>query len=207
LDDERPRARAAAVDFIHQGRAPREAPMRSRKRGVMSTIERERSKEASVSDPQRQPSPRAGSPRGSRSARLSSREREDPTSLRLAPGLELHPKVYGSVLLSTVVFVVSSWLAFGKDGETDYLLLIVALVFAIFAALPTLIFLTGRRAARGGGDARQRQSLDEFMESRVETGSGQLAGRQAWLQIAVIPLSLALAAILIGLATTFSGSS
>jgi len=166
----------------------------------MSIIEREQSKPRSLFNRPAETPPPA---QPARRSPPSSPEREDPARLRLAPGLELHPKVYGSVLVSVVIFMISAWVAFGRDGETDYLLLIVGLVFAIFAALPTLIFLAGRRAARGGGE-RKAQSLKDFMESRVETGSGQLAGRQAWLQVAVIPLSLALAAILIGLATAFA---
>jgi hypothetical protein len=131
------------------------------------------------------------------------RERQDPAQLRLAPGVELHPKVYASLLISTVVFVIASWLAFCPDGETDYLLLIVGLVFAAFTALPALIFLAGRRAARAGGMRRQ-QTLEQFMETRIETGSGTQTGRQAWLQIAIIPLCLAVAAILIGLASAIA---
>jgi hypothetical protein len=156
--------------------------------------------------------PRLEAPRSSEQARSASRtptreasvktpaQRVDAAGRRFAPGGELHPKVYGSLLVSTVTFVVASWLAFGRDGETDYLLLIVGLVFFGFTILPVLIFLSARRAARAGG-ANTDQSLDQFMDSRVETGSGALTGRQAWLQIAIIPLCLAAAAILIGLAS------
>jgi hypothetical protein len=130
------------------------------------------------------------------------RERQDTARLRLAPGVEMHPRVYATVLISTIVFILSSWFAFGKDGETDYVLLIVALIFGVFTALPILIYLAGRRSARAGG-ADEHETL-EFLDSRVETGSGPLTGRQAWVQIAIIPLCLALAAILIGLASSFS---
>jgi len=79
----------------------------------------------------------------------------------------------------------------------------VGFIFAVFAALPTLIFLAGRSEARADGD-RKPQTIDQFVNDRIETGSGPLSGTQAWLQIAVIPASLALAAILIGVAGAFA---
>jgi hypothetical protein len=130
-------------------------------------------------------------------------EQQDLAHYGVALGGESHPRVYGSLLVSILIFVMASWLAFGRDGETDYLLMIVGFIFAAFAALPTLIFLAGRSEARADGE-RKPMTIDEFVNDRIATGSGLLTGRQAWLQIAVIPLSLALAAISIGLASVFA---
>ena len=130
-------------------------------------------------------------------------EQADPADYRIALGSELHPRVYGSLVVSILIFVMASWLAFGRDGETDYLLLIVGFIFAVFAALPMLIFLAGRPEARADG-GRKPRPVDQFVSDRIETASGPLSGKQAWLQIAVIPASLALAAILIGLASAFA---
>jgi hypothetical protein len=57
-----------------------------------------------------------------------------------------------------------------------------------------LIVLTARKAARAGG-VRKPQTLG----ARIATGSGSLTGRQAWVQIAIIPICLAVAAIFLGL--------
>jgi len=56
-----------------------------------------------------------------------------------------------------------------------------------------LIVLTARKAARAGG-VRKPQTLG----ARIATGSGSLTG-QAWVQIAIIPICLAVAAIFLGL--------
>jgi hypothetical protein len=133
-----------------------------------------------------------------------STEEENLGHLKVAPGSELHPTVYASLLAGIGIFVMASWLAFGLDGETDYLLMIVGFVFAAFAALPMLISSAGRRTTRADS-VRKPVTIDQFVNGRIETGSGLLSGGQAWLQIAIIPLSLALAAILIGLASAFAG--
>lgn len=119
------------------------------------------------------------------------------------PGVEFHPIVYRSLLISVVVFIAASWLAFGHDGETDYILLIVNLVFAAFVGIPALIFMAGRKARRTG-EAKEHASIDRFLAGRVDTGGGALTGRDAWLQVAIIPFSLALAAILIGAASAIA---
>jgi hypothetical protein len=62
-----------------------------------------------------------------------------------------------------------------------------------------LIVLTARKAAPAGG-IRKPQTLG----ARIATGSGSLTGRQAWVQIAIIPICLAVAAIFIGLASALS---
>jgi hypothetical protein len=51
-------------------------------------------------------------------------------------------------------------LAFGRDGEMDYLFLILGFIFAAFAALPTLIFLAG-----AVGSARRVQNTADFPAS------------------------------------------
>ena len=162
----------------------------------MQIKELDRSSARSSPKDERHPAAIGGLPRAGSKTSVS-------TPSRVDLGGELHPRVYGSLLVSIFIFVMASWLAFGRDGETDYLLLIVGFIFAVFAALPTLIFLAGRSEARAAGE-RKPKTIDEFVNDRIETASGPLTGRQAWLQIAVIPLSLALAAILIGLASVFA---
>jgi len=119
------------------------------------------------------------------------------------PGIELPTAVYGTVMLCVVAIVAAAWLAYGHDAETRYLLFIVGMVFAAFAAIPTLIFLNGRKRAPRDG-SRDSPTPERFLAVGLETASGPLSGREAWLQIALVPLSLALAAILIGTVTAFT---
>ena len=46
--------------------------------------------------------------------------------------------------------------------------------------------------------ALDSERLSAFLGSRVETATGSLTGAEAWLQILIIPLTLAFAAIAIG---------
>jgi hypothetical protein len=62
------------------------------------------------------------------------------------------------------------------------------LILAVLIVIPTLLHLVGR-----GGN--KDIPLDDFLDGRVETPSGPLSGRQAWFQIAMIPIALAFAAV------------
>ncbi|MGO8800362.1 MAG: hypothetical protein ACLQJL_14905 [Roseiarcus sp.] len=110
------------------------------------------------------------------------------------PGGELHPAVYRSLLVAPIVIALASWLAFGRGGGVDLDLTMVCLVFGAFAAIPTLLYLAG-------GGARRQETLGQFVRRRVETASGAMTGRQAWIEIALIPAALAIAAVLFGLAS------
>ena len=61
--------------------------------------------------------------------------------------------------------------------------------------------ITGRQVRKHKFDQAQR--LDDFLCSPVDTATGKLTGSQAWLQILVIPLALAFAAIAIGAVRLF----
>jgi hypothetical protein len=125
-------------------------------------------------------------------------QREGGVEGRVPPGGELHPIVYRSLLASPIIIALASWLAFGRNEGTDVDLFVMTMVYATFVVIPTLIYL----ASRG---RRRRQSVGEFAESRIETGSGPVTGRQAWIEIALVPMALALAAILFGVASAVAG--
>lgn len=115
------------------------------------------------------------------------------------PGGELPSAVYRSVAVAAVWGLLAAWLAFGRNERTDFDLAIV-LVFGIIAlSVPRLIRITARHH-----NAVKSEDLQHFLSSRVETETGQMSGGQAWLEIALIPVSLALAATLLGLVFAFS---
>jgi hypothetical protein len=109
------------------------------------------------------------------------------------PGVEFPVVVYLSVVAAFAWILLASWLAFGADTEADLGLAVATLLGIVFFALPIIMF---RTATRRFGVRRQR--LDDFLCSTVDTATGRLTGSQAWLQILVIPLVLAFAAIAIG---------
>jgi hypothetical protein len=66
----------------------------------------------------------------------------------------------------------------------------------IFFALPIIIRHVSAASSRPKPQAQQ-----DFLAAPVETATGPLTGASAWLQVLIIPLSLALAATLIGAAS------
>jgi len=109
------------------------------------------------------------------------------------PGAEFPLVVYVSVVAAFACILLASWLAFAHDADADLALAFASVLGLVFFALP---FIMCRSAAARFG--AQRKGLDDFLGSSVETATGSLTGSQAWLQVLVIPLALAFAAVAIG---------
>ena len=109
------------------------------------------------------------------------------------PGEEFPRAVYGSVVAAFVFIVAASWVAFGSGADADLTLGFATVLTIVFFALPILV-----RYAAAARSSDKPAKLDEFLSSRVETATGWLTGPEAWLQILIIPLSLAFAAVAIG---------
>ena len=115
------------------------------------------------------------------------------------PGDEFPVAVYLSVVAAFAWILLASWLAFGVDTEADLGLSVATVLGIVFFALPILMYRTATHRFRP-----QRQRLDDFLSSPVDTATGRLTGAQAWLQVLVIPLVLAFAAIAIGAVHLFA---
>lgn len=116
--------------------------------------------------------------------------------------LGVHPIAIETALAAALWFIAVSWLAFAHDAETDYLLVIVTLFFVIFF---TLFLFT---ATYSRGDPRwpaKRTSFREFLDGTVSTATGDERGRDVLIEIAAMPVTLALAGTLIGLAWMIFG--
>jgi hypothetical protein len=110
------------------------------------------------------------------------------------PGGELPSPVYRSIVLAFAWMLLASWIAFASGAETDLVLTVAAVLFAVFLGLPLLIHATAAHHTEA-----KPETLQHFLTSSVDTATGPLSGREAWLEIALIPAALALAATLIGL--------
>ena len=103
---------------------------------------------------------------------------------------------------ASVWFLLVTWLSFAWDREVDYLLAIVILFFGFFF----LIFLFA--ASYTLKDPRwptRETTIREFLKSDVRVGSGTMSGRDVLIEVALIPVALAFAATLIGLAWVIFG--
>jgi hypothetical protein len=114
----------------------------------------------------------------------------------------IHPMVFEIAIGAVLWFLAVMWIAFsGKEG-IDLDLAIVTLFCAMFISL----FLLVASFARGDSRWPTRQtSFRTFLDSDVGVGSGTLPGREVLIEIASVPVVLALAATLIGLAWMIFG--
>ena len=127
---------------------------------------------------------------------------EQPDSSRKAGEIGVHPIVIQITIGAVLCFLAVTWIDFGGGRETDFLLVIVVLFFAFFFGL---FLLT---ASYTLGDERwpvQDTSLQRFLTSDVRIGSETMRGRAVLIEIALLPVTLALAATLIGLAWVIFG--
>jgi hypothetical protein len=108
----------------------------------------------------------------------------------------VHPVAIATIVGAALWFIAVTWVAFARGAEIDYLLAIVTLFFGIFF---TLFLLT---ATYNRGDARwpvKRTSFREFLDGTVGTATGDQRGRDVFIEIAALPITLAVGATLIGL--------
>lgn len=122
-------------------------------------------------------------------------KRETRSSYGTVPGAELPTFVYVSVLAAYGWIMLASWLAFAGDTDAALALGIAVVLGIVFFALPIII-----RHAAVAFSRPKPQTQREFLAAPVETATGPLSGANAWLQVLLIPLALALAATLIGAA-------
>ncbi|MGH6735846.1 MAG: hypothetical protein ACRECX_07165 [Methyloceanibacter sp.] len=114
----------------------------------------------------------------------------------------IHPIVPKIAIGASVWFLLVTWLSFAWGGETDYLLVIVTLFFAFFLVL--FLFTASYTVGDPRWDVRET-NFREFLVSDVGIGSGKMRGRDVLIEIALIPIALAFAATLIGLAWVIFG--
>lgn len=114
----------------------------------------------------------------------------------------VHPIVAKIAIAAVLWFLAVTWLSFAGNGEIDYLLVIVTMFFAIFFGL---FLLTASYSTHDPRWPSRDTSFREFLNARVGIGGGTMRGRDVLIQIALIPVALAFAATLIGLAWVIFG--
>ena len=133
---------------------------------------------------------RAGAPEASSAKRMQAAE------------AGVHPMAAKIAIGAIVWFLGVTWLSFAWGQEVDFVLVIVMLFFAFFLGL---FLLTASFSAKDPRWPVREMSLRKFLGSDVRIGSGTMRGRDVLIQIATIPVALALAATLIGLAWVIFG--
>ena len=114
----------------------------------------------------------------------------------------VHPIAVETALAAALWFIAVVWVVFAAGPEIDYLPVIVTLFFMMFF---TLFLLTASYSVKDPRWPSRTMRLREFLRSKVAIGSSTMSGRDVLIETALIPVALAFAATLIGLAWVIFG--
>jgi len=114
----------------------------------------------------------------------------------------VHPIAVETALAAALWFIAVVWVAFAAGPEIDYLPVIVTLFFMMFF---TLFLLLASDSVKDPRWPSRTMRLREFLRSKVAIGSSTMSGRDVLIETALIPVTLAFAATLIGLAWVIFG--
>lgn len=105
--------------------------------------------------------------------------------------LSVHPTPILLALACCAWFLVLSWTCFAAfDLETGVAVAIVSTIFAMYLGGITL----GGYFSANGRAAGKGRSFRQFLRGRVDIATGLVSGREAMLQIVVLPAGLAVGA-------------
>jgi len=108
----------------------------------------------------------------------------------------VHPAAIGVALAAALWFIAVTWASFARGAEVDWDLVVVTLFFVFFFSL---FLFTASYALKDPRWQQRQTGFGEFLDSEVGTATGPMRGRDVLLEIAIIPISLALGATMIGL--------
>jgi hypothetical protein len=116
------------------------------------------------------------------------------------PGDEFPHGVYVAVFAAYLWMIVTAWADFGAAGGVELDLTMVTVLAVVFFGIPLALYHTARTRLPSTHPA-----MSKFLKSEVDTFTGPMPAKQAWLEIMIIPLALAAAATLIGAAHVLVG--
>jgi hypothetical protein len=107
----------------------------------------------------------------------------------------IHPYAIGTALAAAIWFVIAMAISFSGTLESDYLIAVTVGFSVIFF---WLLLSTAMRAADYACRALPRFSFRRFLAGEVPINTGKVSGREALVQILVLPITLAIGATVIG---------
>ncbi len=103
----------------------------------------------------------------------------------------VHPGVAKTYIAIHAVAFAALFLTFSIDGEALFMVAISAFYFLMYVGTPYVMARVGKKRLD------TKHSWSKFLEEPHETFTGPITGREAWIQICLVPaaLTVALAAI------------
>ncbi|WP_108610865.1 hypothetical protein [Aminobacter sp. MSH1] len=111
----------------------------------------------------------------------------------LLPATGVHPGAIGVALGASTTLLAAAWVGFA-GGETSLVLVVVTVIVLAFFGCLVGGGMIGRNMTP---DHRQDRSFAEFLRGDVDIETGRISGREALMQIAALPVTLAAGGIAI----------
>jgi hypothetical protein len=115
----------------------------------------------------------------------------------------VHPVAIEIGLAATLWFLAMAWLSFAWGRHVDAALAVASLFFVMFF---TLFLTTASHAVKDKRWALRQESFAAFLhDDNIAIDRGKMQGRDVLVEVILIPVALAFAATLIGLAWVIFG--
>ncbi len=111
----------------------------------------------------------------------------------LVPGSEIHPAIFKGMAVVYLAVLVAFWAAFQASAVTVFVLGVCLVYLVMYVATPAVLVRTASRHT--GRKTVARASFGEFLAAPLDTGTGPCSGRVAVIQMLLVPVSLAAAAL------------
>ncbi|HWK32796.1 MAG TPA: hypothetical protein VNR51_03845 [Hyphomicrobium sp.] len=118
---------------------------------------------------------------------------DDDTGALTLPGAELPSAVYITVVAAFAWMLTMAWFAFSSSDGINLDLGMATGLALMFLGVPLAIHHTATHLMHRAG-----MPVRTFLNAPFDTFTGEMSPRQAWLEVAMIPIALAIAATLIG---------
>ncbi|MFC2953337.1 hypothetical protein ACFOOP_15480 [Marinicaulis aureus] len=104
------------------------------------------------------------------------------------PNTTMHGGVFKSLALVYAALLAVFWLAFQGDREALFMVAISAVYLAAYMGTPFMLSRVGGRV-----DPAEDKSFAAFLREPFETWTGIVTGREAMLQVLLIPMAILIA--------------
>lgn len=106
---------------------------------------------------------------------------------------QMHPGVYKLAVLCWAMFMTVFWVTFFISSNALFMVVVGTFYALMFFGVPFVFTRIAPKPDLHG------LSLSEFLRGRFDTNSGPIAGAEALLQVVLVPFSLSIGGVAIGL--------
>ena len=110
----------------------------------------------------------------------------------------MHPAIYKLAVLNWAMLLVVFWVTFFVSANALFMVVVGTVYAAMFFGVPYVMSRMAPRPKSGF------PSLNEFIQGRLDTFCGPIEAGEALLQVILVPLSLTIGGVVIGIIIHFA---